>query len=45
MTEYIVRYIERGESPFQAAIKSAGKFGFTIVRTHCASVTICPTVV
>jgi multidrug efflux pump subunit AcrB len=31
MIENIVRYIERGESPFQAAIKGAGQIGFTIV--------------
>ena len=31
MIENIVRYIERGESPFRAAIKGAGQIGFTIV--------------
>ena len=31
MIENIVRYIERGESPFAAAIKGAGQIGFTIV--------------
>jgi multidrug efflux pump subunit AcrB len=31
MIENIVRYIERGESPFQAAIKGASQIGFTIV--------------
>ena len=31
MIENIVRYIERGEAPFAAAIKGAGQIGFTIV--------------
>ena len=31
MIENIVRYIEEGESPFDAAIKGAGQIGFTIV--------------
>jgi hydrophobe/amphiphile efflux-1 (HAE1) family protein len=31
MIENIVRYIEEGESPFQAAIKGAGQIGFTII--------------
>jgi multidrug efflux pump subunit AcrB len=31
MIENIVRYIERGESPFQAAIRGAGQVCFTIV--------------
>src|SRR6185437_2126147 len=31
MIENIVRYIEQGMSPFQAAIKGAGQIGFTIV--------------
>jgi hydrophobe/amphiphile efflux-1 (HAE1) family protein len=31
MIENIVRYIEEGEKPFDAAIKGAGQIGFTIV--------------
>ena len=31
MIENIVRYIEEGEAPFDAAIKGAGQIGFTIV--------------
>ncbi|MEO9191794.1 MAG: efflux RND transporter permease subunit, partial [Acetobacteraceae bacterium] len=31
MIENIVRYIEQGMSPFQAALKGAGQIGFTIV--------------
>ena len=31
MIENIVRYIEQGERPFDAAIKGAGQIGFTIV--------------
>ncbi|HEY6430440.1 MAG TPA: multidrug efflux RND transporter permease subunit [Acetobacteraceae bacterium] len=31
MIENIVRYIEEGERPFQAALKGAGQIGFTIV--------------
>ena len=31
MIENIVRYIEAGERPFQAALKGAGQIGFTIV--------------
>ncbi len=31
MIENIVRYIEEGESPMQAALKGAGQIGFTIV--------------
>jgi len=31
MIENIVRYIEQGDSPFEAAIKGAGQIGFTIV--------------
>jgi hydrophobe/amphiphile efflux-1 (HAE1) family protein len=31
MIENIVRYIEEGDSPFNAAIKGAGQIGFTIV--------------
>jgi hydrophobe/amphiphile efflux-1 (HAE1) family protein len=31
MIENIVRYIEEGESPFDAAIKGAGQIGFTII--------------
>src|SRR5438128_2495877 len=31
MIENIVRYIERGERPFEAALKGAGQIGFTII--------------
>jgi hydrophobe/amphiphile efflux-1 (HAE1) family protein len=31
MIENIVRYIEEGDSPFEAAIKGAGQIGFTII--------------
>src|SRR5881394_4522670 len=31
MIENIVRYIEEGETPFNAALKGAGQIGFTIV--------------
>ena len=31
MIENIVRYIEQGEQPFEAALKGAGQIGFTIV--------------
>jgi hydrophobe/amphiphile efflux-1 (HAE1) family protein len=31
MIENIVRYIEQGDSPFDAAIKGAGQIGFTII--------------
>ena len=31
MIENIVRYIEQGDSPYQAAIKGAGQIGFTLV--------------
>jgi HAE1 family hydrophobic/amphiphilic exporter-1 len=31
MIENIVRYIEQGDSPYQAAVKGAGEIGFTIL--------------
>jgi len=31
MIENVVRYIEAGDTPFQAAIKGAGQIGFTII--------------
>ncbi len=31
MIENIVRYIEEGERPFDAALKGAGQIGFTII--------------
>ena len=31
MIENIVRYIEPGERPFEAALKGAGQIGFTII--------------
>ena len=31
MIENIVRYLEKGERPFEAALKGAGQIGFTII--------------
>ena len=31
MIENIVRYLEEGERPFEAALKGAGQIGFTII--------------
>jgi multidrug efflux pump len=31
MLENVARYIERGESPLQAALKGAGQIGFTLI--------------
>ena len=31
MIENIVRYIEQGDRPFEAALKGAGQIGFTII--------------
>jgi multidrug efflux pump subunit AcrB len=40
MIENIVRYIEAGDSPFDAAIKGAGQIGFTIVSITCSLVAV-----
>jgi hydrophobe/amphiphile efflux-1 (HAE1) family protein len=40
MIENIVRYIEAGDSPFDAAIKGAGQIGFTIISITCSLVAV-----
>jgi multidrug efflux pump len=40
MIENISRYIEEGESPFQAAIKGAGQIGFTIISLTVSLVAV-----
>ncbi len=40
MIENISRYIEEGESPFQAALKGAGQIGFTIVSLTVSLVAV-----
>jgi multidrug efflux pump len=40
MIENIARYIEEGESPFQAALKGAGQIGFTIVSLTVSLVAV-----
>ena len=40
MIENIVRYIEAGDSPFEAAIKGAGQIGFTIVSITCSLIAV-----
>ena len=40
MIENIARYIEAGESPFQAALKGAGQIGFTIVSLTVSLVAV-----
>ncbi|HEX4192497.1 MAG TPA: efflux RND transporter permease subunit, partial [Stellaceae bacterium] len=40
MIENIVRYIEAGDSPFDAAIKGAGQIGFTIVSITCSLIAV-----
>ena len=40
MIENIVRYIEEGERPFEAAIKGAGQIGFTIVSITLSLVAV-----
>jgi len=40
MIENIVRYLERGDPPFEAAIKGAGQIGFTIVSITISLVAV-----
>ena len=40
MIENIVRYIEAGDTPFEAAIKGAGQIGFTIISITCSLVAV-----
>jgi len=40
MIENIVRYVEAGESPFNAAVKGAGQIGFTIVSITCSLIAV-----
>ena len=40
MIENIVRYLEEGESPFDAAIKGAGQIGFTILSITISLVAV-----
>jgi len=40
MIENIVRYIEAGDSPFEAALKGAGQIGFTIVSITCSLIAV-----
>ena len=40
MIENIVRYIEEGESPMQAALKGAGQIGFTIISITMSLVAV-----
>jgi hydrophobe/amphiphile efflux-1 (HAE1) family protein len=40
MIENIVRYIEEGDSPLQAALKGSGQIGFTIVSITCSLVAV-----
>ncbi|HXW27654.1 MAG TPA: multidrug efflux RND transporter permease subunit, partial [Xanthobacteraceae bacterium] len=40
MIENIVRYLERGDRPFDAAIKGAGQIGFTIVSITISLVAV-----
>ena len=40
MIENIVRYIEQGMRPFDAALKGAGQIGFTIVSITCSLIAV-----
>jgi hydrophobe/amphiphile efflux-1 (HAE1) family protein len=40
MIENIVRYIEAGDPPFEAAVKGAGQIGFTIISITCSLVAV-----
>ncbi len=40
MIENIVRYIEAGEPPMQAALKGAGQIGFTIISITCSLIAV-----
>jgi len=40
MIENIVRYIELGDRPFEAALKGAGQIGFTIISITCSLIAV-----
>jgi hydrophobe/amphiphile efflux-1 (HAE1) family protein len=40
MIENIVRYIEQGMRPFDAALKGAGQIGFTIISITCSLIAV-----
>src|SRR5262249_60847399 len=40
MIENIVRYLEKGDPPFEAAIKGAGQIGFTIISITVSLVAV-----
>jgi hydrophobe/amphiphile efflux-1 (HAE1) family protein len=40
MIENIVRYIEAGDSPLEAALKGAGQIGFTIISITCSLIAV-----
>jgi multidrug efflux pump subunit AcrB len=40
MIENIVRYIEEGDAPFEAALKGAGQIGFTIISITCSLIAV-----
>ncbi|HZT86621.1 MAG TPA: efflux RND transporter permease subunit [Stellaceae bacterium] len=40
MIENIVRYIEQGDSPLEAAMKGAGQIGFTIISITCSLIAV-----
>ena len=40
MIENIVRHIEEGETPFEAALKGAGQIGFTIISITCSLIAV-----
>ncbi|HEY7301936.1 MAG TPA: efflux RND transporter permease subunit [Xanthobacteraceae bacterium] len=40
MIENIVRYLEQGYRPFEAAMKGAGQIGFTIISITCSLVAV-----
>jgi hydrophobe/amphiphile efflux-1 (HAE1) family protein len=40
MIENIVRYLEQGDRPFEAALKGAGQIGFTIISITCSLIAV-----
>ncbi len=40
MIENVVRYIEKGMRPFDAALKGAGQIGFTIISITCSLIAV-----
>ena len=40
MIENIVRYLEQGDPPLQAALKGAGQIGFTIISITCSLIAV-----